>query len=610
LAESILLTAFLMGIISASSLPIGAVTASFWRPSDRMTAILMAFGGGALLAALTIDLVASTVEAGRFTPLAIGAITGGLMFLGLNQLINDYGGFLRKASTTVYHLRRKQHQYIRQIVSRINRVDLFHDLPVKDFKLIAPSVQVKKYRKGESIYRMGDPADLFYIVEEGEVDVFDPRHEEQLVDRLDRYDIFGWEACLMSTPYAFTATAGSEVTLWSLPKRAFDSLLLNSPTFQQEVHLLLRSDALSDYLVKHHKLDREEAENWIGKAVRGLIKRGSIPPAHEVSRNQEGFLHRLGEFRRIELFKELPTHELEILGNLLIYKLHRRGETFYLQNTPTDRMFFIEQGEVNLIDPDKPLQKPRVLRDEDTFGGLSMMTGARHTTTAVAAEDTSVWELRRQDLEALLSQAPVFASRFRDFVSQGDAASYLQSRHLNSEQAARWSRMALRSIDTGAPLPSASAISREIKENEGAPLAIWLGITLDGIPESLVIGASLIHSHISLSLIAGLFLSNYPEALSSSAGMRQQGFGNTRILLMWSSLMLFTGLGAALGSIFFVNASPNTFALVQGVAAGAMLTMIAETMLPEAYFKGGSVVGMSTLSGFLTAIFFKTLEVS
>ena len=77
---------------------------------------------------------------------------------------------------------------------------------------------------------------------------------------------------------------------------------------------------------------------------------------------------------------------------------------------------------------------------------------------------------------------------------------------------------------------------------------------------------------------------------------------------MWASLMLLTGVGSALGSIFFIGASPGSYAFIQGVAAGAMLTMIAETMLPEAYFKGGSVVGLSTLMGFLVAIFSKTLE--
>jgi zinc transporter ZupT len=151
-------------------------------------------------------------------------------------------------------------------------------------------------------------------------------------------------------------------------------------------------------------------------------------------------------------------------------------------------------------------------------------------------------------------------------------------------------------------------MSFELTAHKGAPLAIWLGILLDGIPESLVIGASLVQAQISYSLIGGLFLSNYPEALSSSVGMRQQGFPFRRILLMWTSLMVVTGIGAALGNIFFTGAAPSLFALVEGIAAGAMLTMIAQTMLPEAYFKGGSIIGFSTLLGFLAAIFLKTLE--
>ena len=79
-------------------------------------------------------------------------------------------------------------------------------------------------------------------------------------------------------------------------------------------------------------------------------------------------------------------------------------------------------------------------------------------------------------------------------------------------------------MESGKHIPSAQEMVQAVKEHKGAPIAIWLGIFLDGIPESLVIGAYMIHaSHISLSLIAGLFLSNYPEALSSSVGMRQQG---------------------------------------------------------------------------------------
>ncbi|MES9939225.1 MAG: cyclic nucleotide-binding domain-containing protein [Candidatus Thiodiazotropha sp. 6PLUC2] len=606
--ESILLTAFVMGLISASSLPMGAITAAFWRPSDRVTAMLMAFGGGALLAALTIDLVAASVEEGHFYALAFGAVVGGLLFTSLNQLVNDYGGFLRKASTTIYHLRRKQHQQIRQIISRIHQVRLFHNLPTADFKAIAPSVRIIHYRQREAIYRKGDPPDTFYIIDQGRVELFDPAAEER-VETLDRYSVFGWHACLTSAPNAFNAIAAADATVWAIPKHAIDTLLLNSPQFQQEVHLLLRSGELTGYLQKHHGLSGQAAEDWSDQAAHELIQRGVLPAAVEVERMSQQVMERFPQLKRLPpLFRDLPFEELQMLAHSLIHKRYDQGETFFHQNTRSDRAFIIASGAVNLIDPITTLRKTVSLSENDTFGFYSMLTGGGHSATAMATRETWVWELRRSDFLDLLKSEPVFAQRYRAFLQQGEAVRYLESRHLNSEQAARWSRSALRSLDSGAALPLAADVALEMRSNHAAPLAIWLGITLDGIPESLVIGASLINSNISLSLIAGLFLSNYPEALSSSSGMREQGFGFRRILVMWTSLMLFTGIGAALGNIFFVNATPAIFALVEGVAAGAMLTMIAETMMPEAYFKGGSVVGMSTLAGFLVAIFFKTLE--
>ncbi|MCG7948120.1 MAG: cyclic nucleotide-binding domain-containing protein [Candidatus Thiodiazotropha taylori] len=607
--DSMVMMAFALGIISASSLPIGAITAKFWQPSDRATAILMAFGGGALLAALTIDLVASAVEEGHFYALAAGAMVGGLLFIGLNQLVNDYGGFLRKASTTIYHLRRKQHQQIKQIISRIHQVKLFHDLPTNDFKIIAPSVRVVTFHKGETIFRKGDPADTFYIIDEGGVDLFRSEAGEKNTIQLQSYGVFGWYPCLTSTPNTLNAVASRETRVWLIPKHAIDTLLINSPHFQQEVHLLLRSGELQQYLEQQHLLTADEIDRWTDRAVRQLIRRGVVPPAVEVTRNSAEILERFNQISRLPMLAELPEEEQVLIGCALIYKRYQRGDTLFLQHTRSDRLFILDSGEVNLIDPETPLQKTVVLHANDAFGTFSLLTGARHSVTAVAAEDIGLWELRRRDFLDLLGTAPVLAERYREFIQMGDARDYLQSRHLNSEQSQRWTRQALRSIDTGEELPSAADVARDLHANKAAPLAIWLGLTLDGVPESLVIGSSLINAGISVSLIAGLFLANFPEALSSSCGMKEQGFKFRRIFLMWFSLMILTGVGAAMGGIFFVNASPALFAFVEGVAAGAMLTMIAETMLPEAYFKGGSVVGMSTLCGFLTAIFFKTLEV-
>ncbi|MDR4506512.1 MAG: hypothetical protein MRK01_17205 [Candidatus Scalindua sp.] len=223
--------------------------------------------------------------------------------------------------------------------------------------------------------------------------------------------------------------------------------------------------------------------------------------------------------------------------------------------------------------------------------------------------NTTVWILRRRDFKELLLKSKRLNRAIQDFLQREEMYNYLEQRqYLDHQHATEWSRRAVRSISTGGFTPSTFEMSQAVKQHPGAPVAIWLGIMLDGIPESLVIGSSMIHSHLSLSLLVGLFLSNYPEALSSSVGMKEQGYSFTKILTMWTSLMVITGIGSALGSIFFTEAPPALFYLVEGVAAGSMLTMVAETMLPEAYFKGSSLVGISTLLGFLTAIFFKTLE--
>jgi CRP-like cAMP-binding protein len=313
--------------------------------------------------------------------------------------------------------------------------------------------------------------------------------------------------------------------------------------------------------------------------------------------------------QHIPLTQGLSQAAQEQISSRLIYKRHARGTSFYHRGEPADRMFIIEHGEVHLFGITDSQRESVVLKDSDAFGDLSMITGARHSVTAVAATDTTVWELRKSDFDELLVELPELLDRVRIYIHRAGDDGYLVGRHqMDEENTMRWMRQAMRNIDAGRPVPAVSDIRREIIENKGAPLAIWLGITLDGIPESLVIGASMIEHSIEISLIVGLFLSNYPEALSSSIGMCRQGLSKFQVVMMWSSLMLFTGIGAALGSIFFIGASPASYALIQGIAAGAMLTMIAETMLPEAYFKGGQVVGMSTLMGFLVAIFSKTLE--
>jgi zinc transporter ZupT len=131
---------------------------------------------------------------------------------------------------------------------------------------------------------------------------------------------------------------------------------------------------------------------------------------------------------------------------------------------------------------------------------------------------------------------------------------------------------------------------------------------LDGIPESLIIGSTMEGSSVSLALIGGLFLANMPESMSSAVVMRRHGGRTRHILWMWTALMVMTAFGAALGNVFIADAPRELQVLLEGMAAGAMLAMIAQTMLPEAYDHGGWLTGLMTVTGFLVAIFMGTLD--
>ena len=115
-------------------------------------------------------------------------------------------------------------------------------------------------------------------------------------------------------------------------------------------------------------------------------------------------------------------------------------------------------------------------------------------------------------------------------------------------------------------------------------------------------------STVSLALIGGLFLANIPESMSSAVVMKNQGGKALPIIMMWVTLMVMTAVGAAMGNVFISETPDVVQALLEGMAAGAMLAMISQTMLPEAFDHGGWLTGLMTVIGFLTAIFMGTLD--
>jgi ZIP family zinc transporter len=135
-------------------------------------------------------------------------------------------------------------------------------------------------------------------------------------------------------------------------------------------------------------------------------------------------------------------------------------------------------------------------------------------------------------------------------------------------------------------------------------LGIVLGAVLDGIPESVVLGAGLLAGEgVSVAFIVAVFMSNLPEGLGGSIGLRKAGWSKDRIVGLWSLVALVTALSSMFGYVALDGASPNVTAFVLAFAGGAVLTMLADTMMPEAFEHGGRLVGLFTTLGFGLAFF-------
>jgi ZIP family zinc transporter len=139
-------------------------------------------------------------------------------------------------------------------------------------------------------------------------------------------------------------------------------------------------------------------------------------------------------------------------------------------------------------------------------------------------------------------------------------------------------------------------------EQSGSGAAIAIGALIDGIPESVVLGLSLLSGEgVGVAVLAAIFVSNLPEGLSSAAGMKRNGRGARYVFGVWVSIALASALAGMLGVVLLQDASPESIAVITAIAAGAILAMVADTMIPEAFERTHLYTGLIATMGFIVA---------
>ncbi len=354
----------------------------------------------------------------------------------------------------------------------------------------------------------------------------------------------------------------------------------------------------------------------------GYLRKGAYVIAQHAKNKNKRRAELMQSIGNSSFFSSMSPELMNELLKMLHPKFIVQGETLFNAGDDSNELYVVRAGSLTLTHTDG---SSRTAERGDLLGEVSFLARQSHTTTAVAEHGAAeLLVLHKAQYEYFAKLHPDFAVTVRDLASERILEN---QRHLDQAAVAKqkWANLAIDALRTGGTeIPSASDLNSMKEEHSNAGMAIWLGNLLDVIPESFVIGTvmlSLVTTKAAtglplsffdvmpLTLVGALFLSNFPEALSASVNMKQQGFSKSKIILLWATLTVICAVGAAFGAYVGESIPHSAMVVVEGIAAGAMLTMIGSAMLPEAaHLSTPNMAGFSTLIGFVTAVGFKLIE--
>lgn len=301
----------------------------------------------------------------------------------------------------------------------------------------------------------------------------------------------------------------------------------------------------------------------------------------------------LDRIDHIEMLHSLSPSEMQAIIPLLKPLKVEPGTVLCQEGAPGDALFLIVEGDADIF---KGNQLMAQLGAGEMFGEMALLTGEERSATVIAHTAMELYELDKVDFDAMLTHSPQLASGLSRILARRlrETTQATVKRSLAADD--HWRQQVLDSVEVDIPM---SDHQMQALAESSAPLAILVGTLIDNIPESLVIGFNAGTGDISVSFLMAVFISNVPEAMSSSIGMKQAGTSAKRILALWAGAVFLSGFTAMAGSVMMSFTADWFVAVAQATAGGAILAMLASTMMPEAYELGGGSVTFSTIAGFL-----------
>lgn len=276
--NSVVLEATGMAVLAMLSLIIGVMVGVYVKPSQRTNAVIMAFGTGALIQALALDL--GYLGAKRLVDyahldgvtswfwVAGGFIAGGAVYYVANRILEERGAALRHPAMAKLYMLNKKREESAALLSSLSKIELVRSLPPEEMEDVLVCVQPVRFSAGETIFKKGDKGDALYLIEEGTVKITTGSDKRgKILAELGPGDSFGEMALLLGAPRSAAAVTSVDTSLLRIDKEHFDELLERSPGLRRAVERLNSQRLVTNVETSKGDVD---AEQWQRAALANI----------------------------------------------------------------------------------------------------------------------------------------------------------------------------------------------------------------------------------------------------------------------------------------------------------------------------------------------------